>query len=258
MQKYDPSKLKKSLLNSGADEETINKIMIKVNQILYDGIETKKLFRFAFKEFKKYQPYASSRYNLKNAILRLGIDGYPFERFVAKILQKNGYSVKLNQIVKGKYIPHEIDISAKNDGEKIMVECKHHAKPWLGCDIQTALYVYARFIDVKRYFTLPMLATNTKFSLQVIIYSKGVGLKLMGWKFPKGDSLEYHIEKFKLYPITMLSALDREKIAELLRINVILISDLSAMGSNRISKILKIPRSKGNKILEEAKVLSNS
>ena len=255
MQKYDPSRLKKSLLNSGADEETINKIMIKVNQILYDGIETKKLFRFAFKEFKKYQPYASSRYNLKNAILRLGIEGYPFEQFVSKILQKKGYSVKLNQIVKGKYIPHEIDISAENGREKIMVECKHHAKPWLGCDIQTALYVYARFIDVKKWFTLPMLVTNTKFSPQVITYSKGVGLKLMGWKFPKGDSLEYHIENFKLYPITMLSALDREKIAELLRVNVILISDLSAKDANEISRILKISKSKANKILEESNTL---
>ena len=255
MQKYDASKLKKSLLNSGADEETASKIMDKVDKILYNGIETKKLFKFALKEYKKYEPYGYSRYNLKNAILRLDFEGFHFEKLVAKIFQREGYSVKLNQIVKGKYIQHEIDISAEKGKEKIMIECKHHAKPWLGSDIQTALYVYARFTDVKKLFTVPMLVTNTKFSPQVLTYSKGVGLKLMGWKFPKGSSLEYYIEKFKLYPITMLSTLDRKKISDLFRINVLLISELSTMTTSKISGILKISKSKAGKILEESKTL---
>lgn len=254
-EKYDASKLKKSLLNSGADEETANKIIDKVDGIIYNGIETKKLFKFVLKEFKKYKPNVSSRYNLKNAILRLNFNGAHFEKLVAKIFQKRGYSVKLNQIVNGKYIKHEIDISAEKNKEKIMVECKHHAKPWLGTDIQTALYVYSRFIDVKKWFTVPMLVTNTKFSPQVITYSKGVGLKLMGWKFPKGESLEYYIERFKIYPVTMLSHLDEKKISELLRLNILLISDLSSMDAKKISNMLKISKSKANKILEEAKTL---
>jgi Holliday junction resolvase len=254
-EKYDSSKLKKSLSNSGADEETINKIMAKVDRVLYDGIETKKLFKFAFKEFKKFEPYGSSRYNLKNAILRLDHEGFHFERLVAKIFQRKGYSVKLNQIVRGKYVQHEIDISAGKGKEKIMIECKHHAKPWLGTDIQTALYVYARFIDVKKWFAAPMLVTNTKFSPQVLTYSKGVGLKLMGWKFPKNDSLEYYIEKFKIYPVTMLSTLDSKKISELFKMNVLLVRDLSSMSVSKISKILKISKSKADRILEEAKTL---
>ena len=254
-EEYNASKLRQSLLNSGADEKTANKIIDKVDGILYDGIETKKLFKFAFEEFKKYQPYASSRYNLKNAILRLGIEGYPFEKFVAKIFQKQGYSVKLNQIIKGQYIRHEIDISAEKDKEKIMVECKHYTKPWLGSHIQTALYVYARFIDAKKWFTVPMLVTNTRFSRQIITYSKGVGLKLMGWKFPEGNSLEYNIEKFGLYPITMISSLNKEKIDALLNYNIILISNLLTKDITEISKILRISKSKANKILEEAKTL---
>ena len=148
----------------------------------------------------------------------MGREGYAFEKLVSIILKKQGFSTSLNQIIKGKYIKHEIDVSAVKDNEKIMVECKHHNKPWLGTDIQTALYVYARFIDVKKSFTGPMLVTNTRFSRQVVTYSKGIGLKLMGWKCPKGDSLEYYIEKFKLYPITMLPNLNEKKILELLRV----------------------------------------
>jgi|TARA_B100001964_G_C14142112_1_gene557941 Holliday junction resolvase len=254
-EKYYPSKLRKSLSNSGADEETTNKIMAKVDKILYKGIETKKLFKFALNEFKKYKPYGSSRYNLKNAILRLDHEGFHFESLVAKVIQKKGYSVKLNQIVNGKHIKHEIDISAEKGQEKLMIECKHHAKPWLGTDIRTALYVYARFIDTRKWFTMPMLVTNTRFSSQVVTYSKGIGLKLMGWKCPKDDSLEYYIEKFKIYPVTMLSILDRKKIFELLRLNILLISDLSSMDAKKISRILKISKSKADRILEEAKAL---
>ena len=255
LQKYDAPKLKKSLSNSGADEETINKIMAKVDKVLYDGIETKKLFRFVFDEFKKSEPYASSKYDLKNAILRLGKEGYAFEKLVSLILEKQGYSVKLNQIVKGKYIKHEIDVFAIKANEKVMVECKHHAKPWLGTAIQTALYVYARFMDVKKLFTVPMLVTNTRFSPQVVTYSKGVGLKLMGWKIPSGNSLEYNIEKFKLYPITMLSSLDKIKINSLLNFGITLIRELSMKSPDDISRILNISSSKANKILEEAKTL---
>ncbi len=254
-EKYNPSKLRKSLLNSGADKETINKIIAKVNTILHEGIETKELFKFAFKEFKRYKPLASSRYNLKNAILRLDFNGAHFEKLVAEIFQKKGYSVKLNQLVKGKYIKHEIDISAEIGKENIMVECKHHAKPWLGTDIQTALYVYSRFIDVKKWFTVPMLITNTKFSPQVLTYSKGVGLKLMGWKFPKENSLEYNIEKFKIYPVTMLSTLDRRKISDLLRMNILLVDRLASMSVNKLSGVLAISKSRAYRILEEAKIL---
>ncbi|MBU90072.1 hypothetical protein CMO94_00910 [Candidatus Woesearchaeota archaeon] len=175
--------------------------------------------------------------------------------FVSILLKKQGYSIKLNRIIKGEYIRHEIDISAIKGKERIMVECKHHAKPWLGTSIQTALYVYARFLDVKKLFTVPMLVTNTKFSPQVITYSKGIGLELMGWKIPKDNSLECNIEKYKLYPVTMLSSLDKKKISELLRLNIILISELFDIGSSRLSKILRIPKSKANKILEEANVL---
>lgn len=255
MQRYDASKLKRSLLNSGADENIINKIMAKVDKILYNGIETKKLFRFVFEEFKKYQPYAASRYDLKNAILRLGSEGFAFERFVSMILKKQGYSTRLNQIVQGKYIKHEIDVSARKENEKIMVECKHHIKPWLGCKIQTALYVYARFIDVKELFTVPMLVTNTKFSRQVVTYSEGVGLRLMGWKFPKGNSLEHKIEKFKLYPITMLSSLDKGKVGNLLKLKILLISQLSTKDAREISDMVRITESKAYKILEESRAL---
>ena len=53
-QKYDPSKLRKSLLKSGADEETIDKIMTKVEPILFNGIETKKFSVLSLRNLRSF------------------------------------------------------------------------------------------------------------------------------------------------------------------------------------------------------------
>ena len=250
---YDPSKLERSLKNSGADYETIQKIMLRANKILYNGITTKELFRFVFTELKKYSRPTASRYNLRNAMLELGPEGYFFERFVARILEKQGYSVQVGKIVPGKYIEHEIDVVASKGNEKLMVECKHHMYPGLYCDIQTALYVYARFLEVKDKFDSAMLATNTKFSDQVLKYAEGVGLKLMGWKIPSGDSIESNIERFKLYPITVLNSIDKKDKGVLLKQGIIFVSDLSK--NKKLDRMLGISNKKAEEIIEEARTL---
>mgnify|MGYP001597710547 CR=1 FL=1 len=226
LQPYDESKLRNSLAKAGADVQAIAMIISVVNKILYEGIETKKLYDLAFKELKTRKPAIAPRYDLKNAILKLGYGGFAFEKFIARILEKQGYKTILNQIVQGKLITHEVDITAVNETEKLMVECKHHASPWHGCGIQTPLYVYARFLELKEQYSSPMLVTNTKFSEQVTTYSNGVGMRLMGWNYPRENSVSYNIERFKLYPITIMPGLERDKIEQLLNNNVILIRDI--------------------------------
>ena len=168
--------------------------------------------------------------------------GYTYEKFMAKILEKQGYKVELNKIAKGKFITHEVDITAKKGKETLMVEAKHHNKPWLGESIQTALYVQARFLDLNKKFTKPMLVTNTKFSHQVRKYSKGVGMKLMGWKYPKNDSLEKNIEKYGLYPISVLELnkklLDSYLKKDIITIDQLIKTNISQKLKDRIKLIL--------------------
>lgn len=252
---YDESKLRTSLAKAGADNQAINSIILKLGKILYKGIETKKLYAFALKELKRQQPGVAPRYDLKNSILKLSYEGFAFEKLVARILENQRYKTILNQTVQGKLIMHEIDVTAIKDKEKVMVECKHHINPWLGCHIQTPLYVYARFLEVKEQFTTPMLVTNTKFSDQVIVYSNGMGIRLMGWSYPKENSLSYNVEKFKLYPITMIPNLNRSQIEILIDNNIILMSDILSK-ENEINRILNVDRTQTEKILKEAETLS--
>ncbi|MDP3882235.1 MAG: restriction endonuclease [Nanoarchaeota archaeon] len=240
LESYNPQKLQDSLRNAGADDETINQIIKKTGSILHPGIETKELFNFVFKELRKTNIEAGYKYNLKNAILDLTLNGgFAFEKFVARILEKQGYTTRLNAIVRGKIITHEIDVISRKGREVLMVEAKHHIDPWHAQSIQTALYVYARFLDVKETngFTKPMLATNTKFSDQTMQYAKGVGMRLMGWKYPKGDNIESNIEKYKLYPITILPGLKKPLKETFLAQGILTLQDL--VSSRSVPKILK-------------------
>lgn len=254
-QPYNEGKIRSSLLRSGACDEEIEKILKSTRKILYNGITTKKLFRFVFKEFKKFHPLTAAKYDMKNAILRFGSTGFPFEKLVARLFRKKGYSVRVNQIVRGKYIPHEIDVVASNGKETIMLECKHHSKPWLGCDIQTALYVYARFLDLSRVFNSVVLVTNTKFSAQVIRYSRGVGLNLLGWRYPQGNSLELELERNKIFPITMMSSLKKSMIMICLKEGILTIHDLLKFDSKTLARFFRTSPATADIILKEAKAL---
>ena len=241
---YNPNKLRNSLRRVGAHKHEIDEILKKVDKILVDGIKTEKLFKFIHDQLNKSSKGVCCRYNLKQSMIDLRIHGgYVYEKFMGKILEKKGYSVNLNQLVRGKFIPHEVDVMAKKGREVLMVEAKHHNKPWLGESIQTALYVYARFLDLRGKFTKPMLVTNTKFSNQVRNYSKGVGIRLMGWRYPRGDSLEYNIEKYGLYPISVLELgkkeLDSYLERDILTIDQLKNENISDKLRDKINLILK-------------------
>jgi hypothetical protein len=244
-ERFDESKVRRSLMHSGADDIMIGNILAKLDKILHNGIETQKIFRFVFKELRKQELSLSTRYNLKQGIIEMNLGGgFIFEKFMARVFNKMGYKTNLNKIIRGEHIDHEIDIIATKSNEKAMVECKHFSRPFLGISIQTALYVYARFLDLRKSFNKVFLVTNTKFSPQVIDYSEGVGVKLIGWKYPKENGLEELIERYKIYPITMLP-LSKAKIRQYLEKEVLTFEeilkedDLSSKVREAIQKLIK-------------------
>lgn len=205
VEEFDREKVIRSLRNSQASDDTINSILGKLDKKLYNKIPTKKIFQFVSSELKKNEKISGTRYGLKQAMMEMTLGGgFVFEKFMGRVFSDIGFETKMNRIVSGKNITHEIDISLKKDDESTLVECKHFNSSENGISIQTALYVYARFLDLKKEFNKVMLVTNTKFSNQVVDYSNGVGLKLLGWKYPLGAGLEKIIEDRKLYPITVL------------------------------------------------------
>ncbi|MFD2518906.1 restriction endonuclease [Salinimicrobium flavum] len=234
--RFSSNKVANSLRKSGADEADIRKILSVIKSELYEGITTKEIYNRAFKLLRKKDSLFASRYKLKNAIYELGPTGYPFERFVAAILENSGYNVEVGKIVQGICVPHEIDVIATIQNKKLFIECKFHGDHGRYCDVKIPLYIHSRFRDIENYFKAKKdpeeffnegwVVTNTRFTADATKYGKCVNLHLLSWDSPKGNSLKERIDRTGLYPITVSTLLSAREKQFLLSRDVVLCREL--------------------------------
>jgi hypothetical protein len=209
---YDPSKVKDALRRAGLSGKGADDLVARLERRLHDGITTKKIYQIVYEYLDEMKPEVSHKYNLKRALLEIGPAGYEFEDFTAKLLSLEGYRTEVRQTVQGKCVTHEIDVIAAKGSDTHLIECKFYNQAGLRCRIQTALYVYARYLDVCegaklgtcRKFTGPWLVTNTKFSDDVVKYAECMGIPLLGWRHPLENGLEAMIDRTKCYPVTVI------------------------------------------------------
>lgn len=233
---FDRSKLRNSLERSGANEAVIQKVIDKIDDFLYDGISTKEIYKKAFRLLRKTSRPTAARYKLKRAIMELGPTGFPFEKFVGAILDHQGYRTQVGVIVKGHCVNHEVDVVAQKDNQHFMVECKFHRDEGRHCDVKIPLYIQSRFLDVEKEwqkspghdtkFHQGWIYTNTRFTKDAIQFGTCVGLMLVGWNYPKKDSLKEQIDRSGLHPITCLTTLTKAEKQKLLAVDKVLCMDL--------------------------------
>lgn len=215
-EEFNSDKLLESLIKAGASPEVREKISGHIVREIEDGMSTTAIYRHAFELLHKFERPVAARYSLKRAIAELGPSGFPFEKFVAEIFKAKGYKTLTDQIIEGFCIDHEIDVVAWNENKLIMAEAKFHNELGLKSDLKVALYVKARFEDLKdkeflfgfkRKLDEGLLITNTNFTEKAIRYSECSGVKLIGWNYPKVGNLHDIIEDESLHPITCLTSL---------------------------------------------------
>lgn len=234
--KFSLNKLRSSLKRTGANRETIDQIIDKVRDELYQGISTKEIYNRAFALLKKKKSHFASKYKLKKAIYELGPTGFPFERFVGAVLKHSGYNVKIGEILQGKCVTHEIDVVAHKGNETTIIECKFHGEQGINCNVKVPLYINSRYQDVKAHWntntkngttlTKAWVVTNTRFTEDAIQYSKCCGLFLLSWDYPEGNGLKDRIDRLGLYPITVSTLLSNREKQFLLSRNVVLCREL--------------------------------
>lgn len=233
---YSTQKLRSSIERAGVPPALRDQAMEHIESIMYDGIHTSEIYRH-MREYlgTSSQPYAKTKYSLKQSIMDLGPSGYPFEDYVAHLLTMQGYTTKTRQVVQGTCVRHEIDIIATSHDAKIvlMVEAKFHNANGMRTNVHVPLYTYARFLDAKTTngFTHPMVITNTKISLDGIAYGTCVEMEIVSWNYPEGKSLRELVERYQLYPITALSRLSARHKQLLLEQGVLLCSQICSDNS---------------------------
>lgn len=260
---FDADKIRQSLLRVKTNAALIKKIIGAVNDEIYDGIPTSKLYQIVFnklKKLKKLQRGIAGKFNLKRAIMDLGPTGYPFEKFIAGLWQAEGFKTKTGILIKGFCVNHEVDVVAEKDNLHFFMECKFHSSRGNYCHVKNALYVYARFLDIERKLKDELihsdkihkmwLVTNTRLTTDAINYGTCAGLNLLSWDFPHGNGLRERIDRTGLHPITCLTSLSLKEKRQLLDKDVVLCRDLCAKPQTLTE--IGIAGRKIEKILEEA------
>lgn len=233
---FSSKKVRTSLERAGADDDLIDTIVQRVKGQLYDGISTREIYGQVFALLRELQSPLVSRYDLKRSIMELGPSGFPFEIFVAGVLQSQGFTVEVGQIVQGKCIDHEVDILAQKGSRHFMIETKFHGQPGLKSDIRDAMYAYARFLDVEQawvefaghraHLHQAWLITNTKVTSKVRDYARCIDMRVTSWDYPSRASLRLMVEKSGLLPVTCLQSLGAEDKARLVQEGVIFCREL--------------------------------
>lgn len=259
--RFSINKLRNSLLRSGADPETLQTILHIVRDELYQGIPTKEIYNRAFSLLKKKKSVYASKYKLKKAIFELGPTGFPFERFIASILEFSGYETEVGVIIQGQCVAHEVDVVARKEGQYKLIECKFHSDSERNCNVKIPLYIDSRFRDISAHLKqkgepLPQqgwVVTNTRFTEDALSYGKCRGLYLLGWNHPNGDALKDRIDRIGLYPITVSTMLTAQEKKVLLKHEVVLCKQL--LEDTFMLDHLKISEMRKEKILNELKNL---
>lgn len=228
---FDSEKLRQSLQKAGASAEVALLIVKHIEKELVNGITTNAIYKHAFSVLAAKQKKASVRYSLRRSLLTLGPTGFPFERFIGEMFKKKGFSVLLDQMVRGKCVEHEMDIVAWNNEKLIMVEAKYHHEIAYKSDLKVALYVKARFDDLyatsltygnRSKLDEGWLITNTKFTEKAVRYAECSGVKLVGWNYPEVGNLHDLIEETGIHPVTCLTSLSESEKRTLLAQGMVL------------------------------------
>ena len=259
-QEFSSAKLCLSMRKAGAPRDVADSICKTVGNKVNPNESTSAIFRKALKYLVREDMNVAARYSLRRGIEALGPSGFIFEQYFETVLQSYGFKTNRNVILKGKCITHEIDVIASSGSKRFLVEAKYHNEQTLKTHVDVIMYADARLQDIvanesasnqKKYEYTMWVVTNTKFTDASIQYAKCRGIRLTGWNYPRGESLEDVIADKKLYPVTVLPSLPKLLLPVLAKKNIILAQDLLTYSADDMVKSFSITKELAVKLEDE-------
>lgn len=256
---FDAAKLESSLEHVGASSTTRARITARILHELRPGMSTEEIYRRAFDLLRHEEaPPVAARYSIKRAVFNLGPSGFPFEQFLAEVLRAHGWNARTGVALTGRCAPHEVDVLAEKKGKRVGIEAKFHNEPGGKTDIKDALYVHARYEDLKHTPEAASrvdegwLVTNTRFTRNAIRYAQCANLTLIGWDYPRTRNLLSLIEEARVHPLTCLTTLSEGEKHRLLDSRVVLCKNVA---TRHILEEYGVKPARIPQVLDEAKRL---
>lgn len=275
-QEFDREKIISTCTRMGASTEIAEKIAENIERKVKEGVSTKRVINLIFQYMRKYNPRFRYMNDLRDAVcvIRPKPD---FEVFVGELLEAHGFKIKMNQMVMGKCVEHEIDAVAErtvkdSTGQKrkeiYYVEVKHHYKAHTYTGLGVFLQARATFDDLmegyergthKIPFTHALVVSNTKLSDHAARYCDCAGIRGLAWATPRDRGLERMIEEKHLYPITILKGLHVNDVKRLGDAGVVTLKQVMEIDERELSRISKLSKKKIREVREMCKqVLMNT
>lgn len=256
---FDDARVIRSMERSGVPRELFDHVLQHIHERVQkdNTITTDEIFYHIREFLTKKDKKSALRFNLRQGIFDLGPTGFPFEQYLARIFESQGYKTQTDQIMRGECVSHEIDILLEKEGKREIVEVKFHNQTFGKSDVQVVLYTYARFLDVQKPNNIDAVwvATNTKLSTDAITYSECKGIKLLAWNYPQENNLQDFVERPKMYPITILTDITTEEKRRFVDNNIVLVSDMLKVGREDLVRKYMIDEVRVEEIIRDAELI---
>lgn len=247
----------------GATREMAVEIADQIMSEVGNQVDTAEIGKKVKQFLRKIDAGMAMRFSLPEAMRRLGPTGFPFENYVGRIFESQGFQVEIGVKVKGRCVTHEVDFLAWNDQLVYLGECKYHNQRGMKVDLPVTLLYAARFDDLKKgHFVAQkikegrrvkeILVTNTEFTQEAIRYFNCINKALWGWKYPFRRGIERMIDEEGIYPITILPSLSSAKLMSIFCQNKLMLAkDVLTADFEKLG----IQKNLAEKIQREAKKL---
>ena len=237
-------------MRAGASRKTAKRILKRVRGEVFRDMTSGDIYKMVLNAISEEKGLRAlhQRYQLKDAIMRMGPAGFAFENYVASLLEYYGYhALGIRSKIKGECTVHEIDLIGMKETKEYLIECKYHSSRGVYTGLKVALYTHARFLDTNRKFSGEIIFCNTKVSTNAKKYAKCIGQQIFSWRYPKNYGLEKIIEKNNLYPITILN-LSQSELQIFADSNMMIAKDLLRYDDAKISRMTGISRKRINNL----------
>ena len=246
---FDAQKVKASMMRSGADQKTADAVLGDLKKQLHSGMTTKQVYRIVFDELKKRKSCIACRYDLRNALLRLGPAGYKFEKYVASILNAYGYDAHVpDDEIEGSCVMHEVDVVAEKDNRNIFIEAKFRNRFNDVVNLKDTMATWARFLDLVdgsavgkcQHFDEAWIVTNARFSDRARQFGICKGIHMIGWNIPQERTFAQMVDRNAVYPVTVLDDLTQAELDKLSNQGIMLCKELTEIDSNELQAKLDV------------------
>ncbi len=263
-EKFSKEKLCDSIVAAGAPKNLADGVCDLVKRDIRPSVTTNHIYRRALSHLVKKDLDIAVRYSLRRGLERLGPSGFLFEQYVEAVFQAHGYKTKRNQIVQGACTDHEIDVLLEEKNKTILIEVKYRNEPGIKTHLDTVMYADARRMDIQEYQKKQgalydmWLVTNTKFTDKAIQYGECKNqMKLIGWNYPNGKSLEDMIVEKKVFPVTAMPYITNHLLKQFFEAEIILISDLIPYSENDLVEKFKMTEKRAKSIMKRVIEITN-